>query len=51
MCIEMMYVSFVCLLCEVDSVVENLNLFEEDPHETFEQGKWILPLHFLFIPK
>jgi hypothetical protein len=32
-------------------VVEDPNSFEEDPHDTFEQGKWILPLHFLFVPK
>jgi hypothetical protein len=37
-------------LLEADCVVEDPNLFEEDPQETFEQGKWILPLHTLFVP-
>jgi hypothetical protein len=23
---------------------------EDNPPETFEQGKWILPLHILFVP-
>jgi hypothetical protein len=44
---------FVCVMCksiEADCVVEDPNSFEEDPHETFEQGKWILPLHFLLYP-
>jgi hypothetical protein len=31
-------------------VVEDLNLFENDPQNTLEQGKWILPLHILFVP-
>jgi hypothetical protein len=30
--------------------VDEPNSFEDDPQETFEQGKWILPLHILFIP-
>jgi hypothetical protein len=42
---------FVCVMCEsileADFMVEDPNLFEEDPQGTFEQGKWILPLHFL----
>jgi hypothetical protein len=37
-------------LLEADFVVEDLNTFEDDPHDTFEQGKWILPLHILFVP-
>jgi hypothetical protein len=41
---------FVCTMCEsileVVYVVEDQNKFEEDPHDTFDQGKWILPLHF-----
>jgi hypothetical protein len=40
---------FVCTICEsvleADFVVEDQNTFEDDPHDTFEQGKWILPLH------
>jgi hypothetical protein len=35
---------------EADCVVEDPNSFEDDPQETFEQGKWILPLHILFVP-
>jgi hypothetical protein len=46
--------SFVCTICksmlEVDCEVDEPNLFEDDPQETFEQGKWILPLHILFVP-
>jgi hypothetical protein len=42
--------SFVCTICEpileADCVVEDPNTFEDDPQDTFEQGKWILPLHF-----
>jgi hypothetical protein len=45
---------FVCTLCEsileVDCVVEDSNTFEDDPQDAFEQGKWILPLHILFVP-
>jgi hypothetical protein len=33
-------------ILEGDFVVEDPNLFEEDPQETFEQAKWVLPLHF-----
>jgi hypothetical protein len=46
--------SFVCTICEwileADFVVEEPNSFEDDPQETFEQGKWILPLHFYLYP-
>jgi hypothetical protein len=42
--------SFVCTICELileaDCVVEDPNTFEDDPQNTFEQGKWILPLYF-----
>jgi hypothetical protein len=44
-----LYVWFAIIL-EADCVVEDPNLFEDDPQETFEQGKWILPLHILFVP-
>jgi hypothetical protein len=37
-------------LLEADFNVEDPNSFEDEPHGTFEQGKWILPLHILFIP-
>jgi hypothetical protein len=33
-------------MLEVDCEVEKPNSFEDDPQETFVQGKWILPLHF-----
>jgi hypothetical protein len=46
--------SFVCTICEsileADYVVEEANTFEDDPQDTFEQGKWILPLHFRLYP-
>jgi hypothetical protein len=46
---------FICTICEsileVDFVVEDQNTFEDDPPNTFDQGKWILPLHFLLYPK
>ena len=42
--------SFVCTIhksmLEVDCEVDEPNSFEDDPHDTFKQGKWILPLHF-----
>jgi hypothetical protein len=44
-----LYVRYVTLL-EADFVVEDPNSFEEDPQDAFEQGKWILPLHILFVP-
>jgi hypothetical protein len=47
-------ISFVCTICEsileADFVVEESNTFEDDPQDTFEQGKWILPLHFYSYP-
>jgi hypothetical protein len=47
----LVYVFFLYVRCanllEVDCVVEGPNSFEEEPHDTFEQVKWILPLHFL----
>jgi hypothetical protein len=46
--------SFVCKICEpileADCVVEEPNTFEDDPQDTFEQGKWSLPLHFFLYP-
>jgi hypothetical protein len=46
--------SFVCAIhksmLEVDCEVDEPNTSEDDPQETFEQGKWILPLHVLFVP-
>jgi hypothetical protein len=44
-----LYVRCVTLL-EADCVVEDPNSFEEDPQDAFGQGKWILPLHILFVP-
>jgi hypothetical protein len=37
-------------LLVADGVVDEPNLFENDPQDSFEQGKWILPLHILFAP-
>jgi hypothetical protein len=46
--------SFVCTICEsileADFVVQDQNMFEDDPHDTFDRGKWILPLHFCLYP-
>jgi hypothetical protein len=46
--------SFVCtlrkLMLEVDCEVDEPNAFKDDPQDTFEQGKWILPLYILFVP-
>jgi hypothetical protein len=46
--------SFICTICEsileADFVVEDLNSFEDNSQDTFEQGKWILPLHFCLYP-
>jgi hypothetical protein len=44
-----LYVRYATLL-EADRVVEDPNSFEDDPQDAFEQGKWILPLHILFVP-
>jgi hypothetical protein len=45
---------FVCTIrksmLEVDCGVDEPNSFEDDPQDTFEQGKCILPLHILFVP-
>jgi hypothetical protein len=47
--------SFVCAIhksmLKVDYEVDEPNTFEDDPQDTFKQGKWILPLHILFVPK
>jgi hypothetical protein len=37
-------------MLEVDCEVDEPSTFEHDPQDMFEQGKWILPLHILFIP-
>jgi hypothetical protein len=48
------YVLFLYVRCatllEADGVVDESNLFEDEPRDTFEQGKWILSLHILFVP-
>jgi hypothetical protein len=50
----LVYVCFLYVHCanllEADCEVEDLNLFEEDPQEIFEQAKWILPMQFLLYP-
>jgi hypothetical protein len=43
----------ICYMCEsieADCVVEDLNSFEEESQDDFEQGKWILSLHFCLYP-
>ena len=37
-------------MLEVDCEVDEPNSFEDDPQDTFVQGKWILPLHFNLYP-
>jgi hypothetical protein len=44
-----LYVRYATLL-EADRVVEDSNTFEDEPQDSLEQGKWILPLHILFVP-
>jgi hypothetical protein len=45
---------FLCTIrksmLEVDCKVDEPNSFEDDPQDTFEQGKWILTLHFYLYP-
>jgi hypothetical protein len=45
---------FVCTICEsileADFVVEDQNTFDDEPQDTFEQGKWILPLVHFGVP-
>jgi hypothetical protein len=44
---------FICTMyksiLEVDFVVEDPNTIEDDPHDTFDQGKWILLILSLCI--
>ena len=44
-----LYVRYATLL-EADCAVGEPILFEDDPQDSLEQGKWILPLHILFVP-
>jgi hypothetical protein len=44
-----LYVRYATLL-EADCAVDDPNSFEDDPQDSLEQGKWILPLHILFVP-
>jgi hypothetical protein len=45
---------FVCTIhksmLEVDCEVDEANTFEDNPEDTFEQSKWILPLYFYLYP-
>ena len=36
-------------LLEAEFVVDEPNSFEDEPQDSLEQGKWILPLHTLFV--
>jgi hypothetical protein len=38
-------------ILEADFVVEDQNTFEDNPQDTFDQGKWILPLHLCLYLK
>jgi hypothetical protein len=44
-----LYVRYATLL-EADCAVGDPNSFEDDLQDAFEQGKWILSLHILFVP-
>jgi hypothetical protein len=44
-----LYVGYATLL-EADCAVDEPNSFEDDLQDSLEQGKWILPLHILFVP-
>jgi hypothetical protein len=46
----LLYVRHANRWLEVDCGVDEPNTFEDDPQDTFEQGKWILSA-FLFVPK
>jgi hypothetical protein len=37
-------------LLEADCAVGEPISFEDDPQDSLEQGKWILPVHILFVP-
>jgi hypothetical protein len=37
-------------MLEVDCEVDEPNTFEDVPHDTLEQGKWILSLYFYLYP-
>jgi hypothetical protein len=44
-----LYVRYATLL-EADFVVEDSDTFEDERQDSLVQGKWILPLHILFVP-
>jgi hypothetical protein len=44
-----LYVRYATLL-EADCAVDEPNSFEDNPQDSLDQGKWILPLHILFVP-
>jgi hypothetical protein len=50
----LVYVLFLYVRCatllEADCAVDEPNSFEDDPQDSLQQGKWILPLHILFAP-
>jgi hypothetical protein len=37
-------------ILEANFVVEDQITFEDDPQDTFEQGKWILPMNLCLYP-
>jgi hypothetical protein len=46
----LLYVRYANQWLEVDCGVDEPNTFEDNPQDTFEQGKWILPLHLYLYP-
>jgi hypothetical protein len=43
-----LYVRYATLL-EADYAIDEPNSFADDLQDSLEQGKWILPLHNLFV--
>jgi hypothetical protein len=49
-CVCFIFVLRYATLLEADCAVDEPNSFKDDPQDAFEQCKWILPLHILFVP-
>jgi hypothetical protein len=45
-----LYVRYANQWLEVDCGVDESNTFDDDPHDTFEQDKWIVSMHFYLYP-
>jgi hypothetical protein len=47
---NLLYLQYANWWLEVDCGVDKPNSFDDDPHDTIDQGNWILPLHFYLYP-